>query len=257
MLSQRLRLWFALVFLGIGAGLLIAAAISFARVQQVLPFRPAALPEWPLEPSGGLPGSDQLERRVLILEWPEKLPEQDSGLVRLTLALEDEGVALTAQPPGDGTPVEFPDIYETHHIVAVARLDMAGMEAYRDDVREPMLPGQEVTFRWSVRPAEAGVYRGIVWLHLEFVPRAGGQVERTLVLSRTIEIEAVSILGLPGGLVRVLGVLGLVISTLLGYPFIQNLVGACLKKRNKPDSAAPAPEQKKRPAKKEAPKPEK
>lgn len=170
-----------------------------------------------------------LERRLLILEWPKTIREQDSELIVLTIAVDEQGqVTATVQSPGqpDGEPtsVDIPNLYDTHTILAVARLDLAGMEAYRENLREPLLPGNPVTFRWSIRANEPGIYRGVVWLRLELVPKAGGAVSEQLLLSRPIEIQAVTILGLSGSMARFLGGIGLIASTFLGYPFIQRWI---------------------------------
>jgi hypothetical protein len=71
----------------------------------------------------------------------------------------------------------------------------------------------------------------VVWLRLELVPKNGGQIEEMLLLARTIEIQAVTVLGLSGSLARILGGVGLILSTVLGYPFIQNWVTGWLKRR--------------------------
>jgi hypothetical protein len=178
-----------------------------------------------------------LEKRALILEWPETIREKDSGLVLLTLAMDEQGrLTATVQVPEGSTdqnPVEIPNIYDTHNIVAVARLDLAGMEAYREEIRETLRPGQETTFRWSVRANEAGYYRGVVWLHLQLVPKSGGPIEEQLLLSRPIEIEAVTVLGMAGSTARILGIAGLIASTVLGYPFIQQWIESHWKKPKK------------------------
>ncbi len=208
-------------------------------------------------PTGSLPGPDLsgppprdatpqpalLERRLIILEWPLKVREKDSTLILLTIAMDAQGsLTATARVTGgevDPIAVDVPNIYDTHNIVAVARLDMAGVEAYREEMREPLRPGREVTFRWSIRATEAGLYRGVVWLHLELVPKEGGTIEQQLLMARNIEVEAVTVFGLSGGLARSLGALGLVASTLLGYPFIQRQIDAWLKRKEKAPSQPP------------------
>lgn len=166
-----------------------------------------------------------LERRYLILEWPLTLREKDSDLIVLTIALDENGTLTpTVEMQGqssDGTPIDIPNIYDTHTLLAVARLDLAGMEAYRENIREPLLPGKPAVFRWSIRANEAGTYRGVVWLHLEMAPKAGGAVNEMLLMASPIEIQTITLLGLPGNLARILAGVGLVASTLLGYPFIQ------------------------------------
>lgn len=175
-----------------------------------------------------------LEKRLLVLEWPQTIREKDSELIVLTIAMDESGQMTAAAQAlgGEPEPIEIPNIYDTHVVLAVARLDLAGMEAYRENIREPLLPGKPVVFRWSIRANEAGVYRGIVWLHLELVPRAGGPVSEQLLLSRPIEIRAVTVLGLPGNTARLIGGIGLVVSTVLGFPFIQGWVASMRKWRS-------------------------
>jgi hypothetical protein len=154
--------------------------------------------------------------------------EKDSDLIMLSIRMDEDGRVVptlaTAETTDDGTPVDIPDLYETHNMVAVARLEMAGMEADRGEMRQPMRPGRDVTFHWSVRAAEAARYRGVVWLHIELVPKSGGEVEEILLLARPIEINVVTVLGMPADLARILGILGVFISTVIGYPFIQKWI---------------------------------
>ncbi|MBE0695984.1 MAG: hypothetical protein IH586_03585, partial [Anaerolineaceae bacterium] len=133
-------------------------------------------------------------------------------------------------------PVEIPDINATYNIVAVARLDLAGVEPFREEIHEPLLPGREITLHWRIRAGDAGTYRGVVWLHLDLVPKNGAPYERVLLLARPIEIETVTVFGLPGNLARGIGIVGLVLSTILGYPFIQDGLKSWSKKRRNPSS---------------------
>ncbi len=187
---------------------------------------------------GVTPQPALLEQRLLILEWPRTIREQDSELIVLTIAIDEDGQATTTvqspgQPDDDPVPFDIPNLYDTHTILAVARLDLAGMEAYRENIREPLLPGQSTTFRWSIRAEEPGIYRGVVWLRLEMIPRAGGAITEQLLLSRPIEIRAVTVLGLPGSTARLLGGVGLVASTFLGFPFIQRWIENLRQSRKK------------------------
>lgn len=200
-------------------------------------------------PTQTMPAPALVEARQIVLEWPEIIRERDSDIVLLSLVVDAEGkVTVTPERPGnvtEGTPVEIPNLYETHNVVAAARLDIAGLDSWREEIREPMLPGRPVYFRWSIRAEESAVYRGVVWLHLEFVPKDGGAVERVTLLARPIEIECVSVMGLPGWAARGLGGLGLVVSTLLGYPFIQQFAVRIFKRRDPPpkrDAANTPPE---------------
>ncbi len=211
-----------------------AAGCASPVVRLPTPTQAIGVSSAPTPTPAGTPQPSLLEQRLLILEWPQTVREKDTALIVLTLAMNEQGqLTATAHPAGQpgGTPVEIPNIYDTHNIVAVARLDMAGVEAYREDIRQPMRPGEPVAFTWSIRADEAGASRGVVWLRLELVPKNGGQIEEILLLARTIEIQAVTVLGLSGSLARILGGAGLILSTALGYPFIQNWVAGWLKRR--------------------------
>lgn len=215
----NLLLWFVSAVL-----LLVFVTGCASRIERV----PQGINQAPVLEAGATPQPQLLERRLLVLEWPQTMREKDSDLIMLSITMDEEAIATPTLPipdPNDeGTPVEIPDLYETHNIYAVARLDIVGLEADRNDMREPMRPGRPVTFYWSVRASEAGRYRGVVWLHVELVPKDGGAVEEILLLARPIEINAVTVLGMPGDLARILGMLGVFASTAIGYPFIQKWI---------------------------------
>jgi len=222
----NLLLGLALAFLFYGCGLNVERLPTPTGLFPGPPFQPPA-PDATPQPA-------LLERRFLLLDWPKTIREKDSELLMLTIAMDEEGQATPTVEaiggPKNGTPVDIPNIYDTHTILAIARLDMAGVEAYREDIREPLLPGKPVVFRWSIRPGEAGVYRGVVWLRLELIPKAGGAIDEMVLMARPIEIQAVTVFGLPGNLARIFGGIGLVASTLLGFPFLQRWIEERLKR---------------------------
>ena len=214
-----------LVLLQAGCG--AAATVAPAPTQGVAPEKTQEAPERPA----------LIEKRQIVLEWPERIREKDGDVIVLSLVMDPEGrVTVTPEDPKnqvEGTPVEIPDVYETHNVMAVARLDMAGMDAWREEMREPLRPGKDVTFRWSIRADESGVYRGVVWLYLDFIPKGGGEVEQAILLSRPIEVEAVTVLGLPGWAARSVSGVGLLASTALGYPFVQTILDRWWKHRKR------------------------
>lgn len=219
-----------------GARLLLLVILAFLLAGCLPTVKPLPTPSASKPTATFLPLMTQqpalLEQRLMILEWPETLREKDSGLIMLTITMNEKAQpTMTVEAPGVNIPIDIPDIYDTHNIVAVARLDLAGMEAYRENIREPLLPGQTIKFPWSIRASEAGTYQGVVWLRLEITPKSGGQTEEMLLLARTIEIKVVTILGMSGSLARFLGGVGLVISTVLGYPFIQAGIAEWQKRR--------------------------
>jgi hypothetical protein len=163
---------------------------------------------------------------MLTLEFPPTIRAGDSDRVILTLAVDDRGnIVPTAQFEGNvtqGQVIIIPNVYETHNVLAEARLDIAGMEIQpSESVSEPLLPGQTVTFYWSVRPQDVGIYKGTVWFFLNFVPKAGGDTTRQALSAQLIEIEATSFFGLKANLARLLGVAGTFASSVLGFPLLE------------------------------------
>jgi len=178
------------------------------------------------------------ERRRLTLEFPPEIRAGDSDWIRLTLEVDNLGnITPTAEIEGNvilGKTIEVPNLYETHHVIAEARLDMAGMEILPPDVSSQTLAqGQSVTFYWSIRPRETGVYRGTAWLYLRFVNKQNGEESRRAVSAQLVEIEAVNLFGLSGSFARTTGVIGSVVGTVIGFPFIEDIVKFLIKSRKK------------------------
>jgi hypothetical protein len=162
------------------------------------------------------------ESRRLNLEWPPKLREGDSGLVKMTLEIDDQGnLSPTAQIEGNvvrGETVVIQNLYDTHNVVAEARLDMAGVEISPEgEISEPLRPGQSATFFWNIHPPQVGRFKGTVWLHLRFIPLNGDEPEsRTMISAQVIDVETVNFLGLGGTPARLLGGVGTLVGSILG-----------------------------------------
>lgn len=180
------------------------------------------------------------EARWLVLEWPSKIRLGDTDVVRMSLVMDEGGkLSATAEVAGHQIktePAEIPNLYATHNVLAEARLDIAGLEVVPPDlISEPMRPGIPVTFYWSVRPDQIGLYRGSVWLHLRYIPLDGGEESRRLISNQLIEIEGVNLLGLGGVTARVLGGVGVVLGSFLALDnilsWLWKLVNFSLKKR--------------------------
>jgi hypothetical protein len=179
------------------------------------------------------------ERRRLTVEFPPQIRIGDSDLVRLTLEVDELGnLTPTAEIGGNlvsGEMVEIPNLYESHHVIAEARFDLAGMDVRPADLAsEALAPGNSVTFRWSIRPADVGVYRGTIWLYLRFVDKQTGEESRKTVSAQLVEIEAVNFLGLSGNWARTTGIIGSVVGTVIGFPFLEDIVKFLLKRRPRP-----------------------
>jgi hypothetical protein len=178
------------------------------------------------------------ERRRLTLEFPPQIRAGDSDLVRLTLEVDDLGnLTPTAEVGGNvvgGEVVEIPNLYESHHVIAEARFDLAGMDVRPAElVSEPLSSGNPVTFRWSIHPAEAGVYRGTIWFYLRFVDKQSGEESRKTISAQLLEMEAVNFLGLSGTWARTTGVIGSVVGTIIGSPFLEDIVKFVFRRRIK------------------------
>lgn len=179
------------------------------------------------------------ETRRLTLEYPPKMRAGvESDIIRLTLEVDDLGnVTPTAQFEGNvitGETIEIPNLYETHQITAEASLDLAGMEVAPNGATfEPLTPGKSATFFWSIRPREAGTYRGTVWLHLNFSDKLTGEKSRIALSAQAVEIEAVDFFGLSVNVARTSGVVGSIIGGVLGFPFLEDIAKFIFKKRKK------------------------
>ncbi|MEZ0394971.1 MAG: hypothetical protein ABWK53_00850 [Anaerolineales bacterium] len=178
-----------------------------------------------------------LETRRLTVEWPPIIRAGDADVIRLTLEVNQGGrVTPTAEYAGHqvgGETVVIPDVFSTHTVLAEARLDLAGVQISPAGVTtEALLPGRSVTFYWSVRPPEAGRYRGTLWFFLRFVPLGGGMEESRLALAALpIEIQVKSLLGLPGWAARWVGAVGTFVGGVLGFPFFEDILRWCFRGR--------------------------
>ncbi len=169
------------------------------------------------------------ESRRLTLEYPPKIRTGDSDVIRLTLEVDTLGnITPTAMIQGNtvtGTTVQVPNLYDTHYVTAEARLDLAGVEVRPPEaIDQALLPGQSVTFYWSVRPKESGTYRGTAWMFLRFVDKVSGAESKNALSAQTVQIEATNFLGLTGSAARTAGGVGSVLGAILGFPFVDDVL---------------------------------
>jgi hypothetical protein len=189
---------------------------------------PSALPPVPAIP----------ERRRLTLEFPPRIRAGDSDIIRLSLEMDDLGnLTPTAVIEGNeiiGEVVEIPNLYQTHTVFVEARLDLAGVEVTpAETTSSTLLPGQTATFYWSVSPREAGTFRGTVWLHLRFVDKVSGEESRRPISAQTIEIQGTNILGFSGNFARTAGLIGSIVGTVIGFPFLEDILKFFWRRRRK------------------------
>jgi len=203
---------------------------------QVLSISPQEM-QLPTQASGvvatGMPGNTQMPRipeaRLLILKWPEHLRTGDTDIVRLMVQVDEEGNIIPTASYEEheiiGEPGLIPDMYDSHNVLAEARLEIAGLQVIPDDlVIQALRPGEDLTFTWSVRSAEVGRLRGTVWLYLRFLPLDGGPDRQIALSAQVIEIEVVNLFGIGGAMARIMGLTGVAASGLLGADDILNSV---------------------------------
>jgi len=190
-----MRLIFSIVFAAISIILMSWGLSPAARLVHQQPLLPQQT---------GLP-----EVRSLHIDFPAAIRAGETDRVVLGIEAGNSTPATTSQ-----------NIYEGYDVLAEARLDLAGMTIRPINiVSEPLLPGQAVTFFWSIRPLETGRSTGTVWFYLRFIPKDGGPERRQAVSAQAIEIEAVTLVGLEAESARWLSLVSLFIASLLGFPF--------------------------------------
>ncbi|MBK9208514.1 MAG: hypothetical protein IPL71_09505 [Anaerolineales bacterium] len=210
---------------------------TVATPQAASPTSLAPVVEPTSQPENPEPAPAILETRRLTLEFPSKMRAGVEGdIIRLKLEVDDLGnITPTAQFEGNtvvGETIQIPDLYETHNVTAEANLDMAGMLIQpADAIYEPLKRGQSATFFWSIRPQEPGIYRGTVWLHLNFEEKSTGEQTRIAVSAQIVEVEAVDFFGLSVNLARTSGVIGAVVGGVIGFPFIEDIIKFLFKRR--------------------------
>ena len=149
------------------------------------------------------------EARVIRLEYSPAPRLGDSQVMELRILPAEESAGTET-------------VYDAYTVLAEARLDMplantrpAGV------VSAPLTSGSGATFYWDVSPRVDGEIEGTVWTYLRFIPKGGGEETRQAVSAQMVRIRSVSVLGRTGTQARVLGVAGLGLGILLGWPIVR------------------------------------
>lgn len=196
----------------------------------ILPAVPTAEVDIPATSGGEEPAPALPELRRLTLEYPASIKAgAESDIVRLTLEVDELGnVTPTAQFEGnvvDGEVIEIPNLYATHNVTVEAIYEVAGLEVKPSGATfQPLRQGERVTFYWSIRAQDVGMYRGTIWLYLNFEDRSSGEKSRVPVSAQIVEVEAVDFFGFSTNFVRTSGVVGSALGTIVGFPFFKEMV---------------------------------
>lgn len=166
-------------------------------------------------------GQSVPETRLLTLDSPITIRNGEADRLRLTVEAQEKAAAVGSA-----------NVYKTYQVFAETRLEMTGLTVRPiGTVSEPVLPGQSVSFFWSVRPQETGRFDGTLWLYLRFVPKDGGPEIRQAISSQTVEIESTTFFGLQGETVREVGLIGVFCSAVLGFSYFVDLLRWMLRRK--------------------------
>lgn len=156
-------------------------------------------------PAGDLPAV--AEPRLMLLEWPSVIRKRDLASIRLAFSsAKMDGASLESSPTAG----------EVYSVLAQARLELpAILHTPMGEVSQGLSPGRPVLFIWDLRPNRAGNANGTVWLHLSFIPLAGGATLRQVLTAQRIDIRVIDLLGLSGPWARALGSAGVVVGAVL------------------------------------------
>lgn len=169
------------------------------------------------------------ERRLISLDWPEKIRVGDSERITLIIQVDQDGKITPTVSSEEHTldlePVFIPDIYEDHYLNLEARIDIAGMEVLPQGiVSTAIIKGKDVKFAWSLSPRQVGKFSGTVWLYLNIIPKEAGHNQKELLMAKPIDIQGVTVFGMPANVARLSGAFGTGISFLLGLPFFESIL---------------------------------
>jgi hypothetical protein len=207
--------------LRIGLGLLLLAGSIVFLVWGYWP----AHRELRVRPLSGA-GSAQTEEGALTLLFPPKIRVGEVGVVRLTVAVDALKDFLPATSSTDSS-----NFYHTHNLIAEARADLPGIPVRPGElISAPVSQGQTAVFYWTLRPADAGNYRGTIWLYLRAVDKSTGEERRETISAQIVEIDAVRLLGLTTNWARIIGLVGFVIGLFLILPILEARVPGFLQK---------------------------
>ena len=201
-----LRLILAIVVTALSITLLIWSLSPPAHIVRRQSIQPTQmqLPTQPAAPQR----SAVPETRSLSIDYSPAIRVDETDQVRLTVEMDKQAV-------------DIPSVYDTHDVLAEARLEMGGIQVRPPDtVSEPLLPRQSVTLFWSVNPNEAGRFKGTLWFYLRFIPKNGGPESRQTISAQEIEIEATTFFGLQTEAARWLGMVGVFVSSLVDLPIL-------------------------------------
>lgn len=192
----------------------------------------AATPTKEPQERGGAPVRPP-ESRVIELQYPARIYLGDTPSITLTLVVSPDGTYLTptakaASGQVVSDPIKIENLYNTHNVTAIATLESVGFKIdHAGAWEQPMTPGQDVKWIWTVNPDSEGVKTFKILLQLRYVPKQSGETLNKPLWVRDFDVEVRQYIFLPLGMARMAGVIGFVgggIGTVLGFPFATEIV---------------------------------
>lgn len=95
-------------------------------------------------------------------------------------------------------------------LIASARLEAPDLVTASEETYEPLFPALQASFSWVVIAGQPGDDRGVVWIYLQRRGEEGKNHE--VLLAHPVELNVLSIFGLPTRLIIWIGIIGLGLS---------------------------------------------
>lgn len=164
-------------------------------------------------PGASNPPPAVLDPRILTLLWPHSVRLGDAGRISLDFVRDPADSALGRGDTPQSGASGFNVMVDARLEMPDARIVPLGL------VSQTMLPGQPIHFEWQVAPYEPGDVDGTVWVYLRYVAADSGEQQQVLIAVKPVRVRSVALLGLPAGVVRAAGWVGIVAGIILGLPF--------------------------------------
>lgn len=160
---------------------------------------------------------------MIEVEWPPRVRLGDSDIVRLSIIPSAQALTVTTEFGNHTTVTQTVTVQRPagYDLFAVARLDAAGFSSEPAGEQAQALPaGQAVTWRWTLRPLNAGQQRIALNLRLRWQPQAGNNnpPRDTVIYDQGLTIDVLSLLGLTSRELAMAGIFGLVFGGTLSLP---------------------------------------
>lgn len=160
--------------------------------------------------------------RSITIQYPEYLKLGEVGQVKVGISADDQENPGRTRKPNFETAKSVGQ--ERNELNIETRLDMPNVKMEPAGTLSSALVEQsQLKFSWQLKPFEKGNYSGTVWIYLIEISRDNEPSHKQLLLTKPIQIDVISILGLPLYMIKIFGFLMLGLTLIAGYPFIKKM----------------------------------